>query len=564
MGTVIIGGRLVAGDGLDAGEITVRAIPAGKFDVELPLNGDGTIDIEAILPMVDPVTKSRVDLPALLIPGRDFIGVVVDGVIVEAGPIWTDPFTWPQTTRIVGSGLWSYFDHRHVLPVLTPGQLPRDVVSTWTGLSRRTLVKRLVQQACSHPASGLPIDYEPDIAGADELSIPGSDLKPVGEALRDLTEIEGGPEIAFRPKWGADRKHVRWDLLTGDPEITQAGDDHYWDVSVPDAHAKVIRLTRDGGGLTSRDFQIGSTIRNLWGNSSFEEGLDGVGLGTNATALINPESSPFHGAKYAGWSSVGAGGSYLSATRSVAVEEGEWRTFSAHVRASFAAQVAVMIRFKDASGMIYADIVGGYKTASTTGWVRPHVSAQAPAGATSCDVHIVGIATSGGQSFAADGLMLTEGEDLYPFAEDSITLQATATDPSLTDAGFPLLESVTNRSSVTREAVLQLYSTETVVRGSAHLQTWEITARRGKHPRLGTYWPGDYAKIRIGKNARVPADTYRVRIIGFAFNKTGDVSLRCAPERVVSGYPVPSTSRTWFRDKLRSLAVAIAETTRGS
>lgn len=562
MGTVIIGGRLVAGGGLDAGEITVRAVPASDVDVDLPLNDDGTIDISVNLPMVDPVTKSRVDLTQILIPGRDFLGVVVDDVIMEAGPVWDDPFDFPHRSRIVANGLWSYFDHRFVLPVLTSSQLPRDVTSKWTGLSLRTIAKRAVQQACAHPNSALPIDYEADITGTHEREVLGSDMKPVGEFLRDLTEVENGPDITFRPKWGSDRKHVRWDLLTGNRELKQAGDDHYWDVSVPDAHATVVSLERDGGELSSRDFQIGATIRNLWANASFENDLDGVAAGTNANTLVHGTLTPFHGRRYAGWSAVAAGRAFLSSTRTVAVEPGEDITLSAYVRSQVTGATGVMIRFINASGATIVDVYGATVTGSSAGWVRPFVTATIPAGTATCNVHIFGTATAGGQTFAADAVMLTNGAELYPFAVEDIQLEARSTDTSLLTAGFPLLESSTSRTSVVREPTLQAYANESAVRSSGHMETWQIEARRGKHPKLGTYWPGDYAKVRIGKNARVDAGTYRVRIVGIQFGKTGDVSIQCAPERIVSGYPIPSSSRTWFRDKLRALNAAIAETTR--
>jgi len=565
MAGYLIGGRLVAGGGLDAGEITVRAIPASSASFELPLNRDGSLDASVTLPMIDPITKATVDLPNVLVPGRDFLGWVENDVIIEAGPIWADPFDFPYSDRIVANGLWSYFDHRFILPELAPGQLPRDVTTRWVGTSLRTIAKRLVQQACSHPSADLPIDYEPDFEGDHEREYPGSNMKLVGEALSELTAVEGGPDITFRPKWGEDRKHVRWAMLTGDPEIRQAGHPHYWDVSVPDPHATVVSLERDGSDLSSRDFQTGVTFQNLKSNNSFEEGTEGYESGSNAQDVRIGGVNPQHGAKVIDWTASGAGMSWLNSKQTFNVDPGDSILCAAYMRASAAISVHTMIRFKREDGTQITDVLGAAETAESNGvsWVRPHTIAVAPADASSYEVYFGGIATSGGQTITADAVTVSNASELIPYHEDEIQIQAVADDPALIDAGFPLLETVTSRGSVLRTATLQAYANEAVVRGSAHVETWTIVTRRDKHPFLGTYWPGDYANVRIGANPRVPAGTYSVRIMSISFGKNGDVTVQCAPERVASGYPIPSTKRTWLRDKLAAIRASINESTRG-
>ena len=173
MGTHLIAGRLVAGGGLAAGRITVRELLPKSLDVELALNRAESIDADILLPLTDPMTGVTVNLPEDVVPGRDFVGVMVDGTLMAAGPLWADPYTTgTRTLSWHAGGLWSYFDRRLVLPVLH-GRLPRDVTSQWSGLSLRTIAKRLVQQAISHPGAGLPIDFEPDAHGDHERTYPG-------------------------------------------------------------------------------------------------------------------------------------------------------------------------------------------------------------------------------------------------------------------------------------------------------------------------------------------------------------------------------------------------------
>lgn len=582
MAGYLIGGRLVAGGGLDAGEVTLRAIPADGSTLEMPLNEYGTIDVNLTVPLVDPVTGATVNIFEELVPGRDYLGWVEDGTILEAGPVWGDPFEWSKRSRIVAAGIWSYFNHRYVLPVLTAGELPRDVTSKWEGLSLRTIAKRLVQQACSHPAATLPIDYEPDVTGTHQREYPGSDMKKVGEALTDLTQVEGGPDIMFRPKWGADRKHVRWDLVTGDPEITQGGSEHYWDTSVPDAHASVVSIERDGAVLGARDFQLGDTLTNLLRSydPAFTEDIDGIWTagGSNGTIVRASVNGPGYGLRrasrttWSGSSGNGASGVYLRSdaeTPYLALEPGKTYRLSVFAHASTTKPMRLMVQIKDDEGAYVSpnSLTVALQTLPVASWQRITGTFTVPEGVARVGPFLYpqsGHQWASGNVLYTTGWMLTEGESEPPFAEEDIQLQAVASSNVLTEAGFPLLETMTNRSSVVLDTTLQAYANESVTRNSAHLETWTLRVRRDKHPKLGAYLPGDYLKVVVGRNARVPAGTYRLRIVTMTCGKTGPVTIKCAPERVASGYPVPSSSRTWFRDQLHTLSAAVAENARGN
>lgn len=566
MPTYLIGGRLRAGGGRAAGEITVRQLVPKSLICELALNTAESIDATLNLPLVDPATGAVVDLPEILIPGRDYIGVMVDGQVVGAGPIWSDPFTFPHTDRIIGAGLWSYFDHRYVLPVLTAGQLPRHVTSRWTGLSLRTIVKRLVQQANGHPLAGLPIDFEADIAGTHEREYPGSDGMSVGQALRNLTEVEGGPEIAFRPYLTADKRHVRWSLVTGDPELTQQGEAHYWDTSVLTPHASILSLDRSADELASRSYTVGVTLRNLIPNGDFEDGIDNVATGAGSNAPQQGPSTGWSSPKYVYWTSTGAAPSWLNVKSNITVEAGDTVTFHYRGRATPSRPMGAMLRFFNGAGdQIGGDTYGAEVNApAAPGWTSApiFVTATVPAGATTCRAYLYGQASAGGQTFGADGLMLVQSGDVVPFDRDSVQMQATAESSTLTDAGFPILESWDSRSSVLREATLQAYSEEAVLRGSMHVTSRPMSVRRDKAPKLGNYLPGDYAKIRVKKSGREPAGTVIERIVRISFGVTGDVSVEVAPQRVASGYPVPPSTARWFATQFAALSARIDEANR--
>ncbi|MES2866286.1 MAG: carbohydrate binding domain-containing protein, partial [Actinomycetota bacterium] len=331
--------------------------------VELSLNEAESIDVGLTLPLVDPSTGVAIDIPNQLLPGRDFLGWVENGVVLAAGQIQGDPFTFPRSSSIKASGMGAYFDHRFVLPVLESGVLPRDVTSQWSGLSLGTIAKRLVQQALAHPGAGLPIDFEADEVGIHEREYPGSDGMSVRQALANLTNVEGGPDVTFRPKLAEDRRHVRWDMLTGSPHLTQGGADHYWDVSAPGPHAAVVDLDRDGRDLASRSFLTGTTVRNVFKDADFR---DGVGQwkpgGTNGTlnAMVAGPAELAMGAKgyslstWSGASGSGAGGA--ASTPTITVTEGEVYFLSVMAQGT-SKPVRLAVAWNDENGEVSQEVL---------------------------------------------------------------------------------------------------------------------------------------------------------------------------------------------------------------
>ena len=562
MSTYLIGGRLVAGGGLQAGQITLRRILTLSSTTELVLNDAESIDANLRLPLRDPDTGVVIDLPQQLVPGRDFIGIMSGDRLLAAGPMWADPFTFPYTSRVVAGGLWSYFDHRFVLPPLGEGQLPRDVTSIWASWSLRTIAKRLVQQACSHPGADLPIDYEDDIPGAHVREYPGSDGISVGDALRRLTEVEDGPDIAFRPYITADRRFVRWALVTGDPELSQAGADWYWDVSAPGPHAVMPALERDGRQLHSRRYLTGATVRNELRNAAFADGDDGWGIGVTASSWeIVEGGDPYHGTNYGRWVSAGSGDAFFGSRTTLNVEPDETITMFAAFRAQVDGRpMRTRIAFLDADGDVIEYRHSAWVSApDAPDWVEHYQTETAPAGTVTAKFDLIGDPAAGGEAFACGGAMVIRTGEHLPFFPDDMELQAVADSEALTAAGFPLLEDWENRSTVLREETLQAYADEGVLRGSTHIETRTLKAKRYAHPALGTYQPGDYAKIRQAANARGPEQTVRERIIRVSFRAEGDVDIDLAPQRVVSGYPIPSSNRRWLSDQLAAIERRIAE-----
>lgn len=215
--------RVVMGDLLTGRRIL--DVPFVTADWSVELNAPGAV--KCSLDLRDPDVQA-LDMRNSATPGKSFLAAVVDGVVVEAGPIWARSFDrGTGELQLSARGLWSYFDHRTLLPdlgtlpVVDPvsGESAAYANSAWSSMSLGTIGKRIVQQSMTWPGGDLPIVFEGDKAGTHERNYVGAELPVIGQMLQNLTEVEDGPDIEFRPRWSADRMGVEWLYRSGDPRL---------------------------------------------------------------------------------------------------------------------------------------------------------------------------------------------------------------------------------------------------------------------------------------------------------------------------------------------------------
>jgi hypothetical protein len=244
-------------------------VPVTSTSWSLVMDDAGKLEATAYLGDQD---VRDLDLWTTAAVARSFLAlayVAPDGTetFLEAGPVWRLQFNAARHTLQIGAaGLWSYFDHRKVMPVLAAGQAPASVSSAYSALPLGTIAKRLVQLAATHTGGDLPVVLPDDETAADDAdhqrTSPGWELDKVGDMLRNLTTVSGGPEIRFRPQRSTtDERFLEWVLETGteaDPMLHQPGADHYWDGSVSQSSLSDLDVVIDGNGMGSRAWARGA------------------------------------------------------------------------------------------------------------------------------------------------------------------------------------------------------------------------------------------------------------------------------------------------------------------
>lgn len=244
------------------GQITAD-LPAASHSWGLRLNGAGPLDLTTRA-LSEELKAS--DVRNLTAPKKNYLAVAYGNTILEAGPIWKRDYNARTgVLKIGGEGLWSILDKVKALnwaQIITGTPVTRSILDV-TGLSLGSVARELVRLSIfGNPYNpGLPIVL-PDLeAGTHERHPKGYELPYLGDLLRKLTEVNDGPDIAFRPRYAADPKYIEWVMVHGSqssPLLYQTGDDWIWDGNVEESGVSDIGMKEDGSGMADRVWQPGA------------------------------------------------------------------------------------------------------------------------------------------------------------------------------------------------------------------------------------------------------------------------------------------------------------------
>lgn len=274
-------------------EFIVADLRTGRIITRLPgimsgstwnvvLNSADTI--RAVIDM-QPEEVHSLHMRSITAPGRMMLAAA-DGDYVHAmGPIWTRRYNRDAAQLTLNArGGWSYYDHRYVLDVLaatTPTSQwlvpdPEDVDGAdgtpkltignpllrvaLENLSLGTMAKRLVQRAHEWTGGSIPVVFPPDEAGEWTRYYDAVELAGTGDELRDLTDMLGGPDIQFQPRFKADDPRYLEFVMrigtTAQPLLTSP-QVHSWSLDGAEPTATGLDFADDASNLASRTWGTG-------------------------------------------------------------------------------------------------------------------------------------------------------------------------------------------------------------------------------------------------------------------------------------------------------------------
>lgn len=275
----------------------------GRIFTEIPISGcswsipmDDAGQMSITVPMRNDQVQ-ELNLRSATAKGKCFLAYAyVDALgnefFLDGGQIWTRSYDDDSGILTIGAnGFWSYFDRRKTMNAgIVSGSttIAATAPITYSGWTLGTIASKVTQYLFTRAGSPTCVVFPADIAGpvddAHTRTYNAWDLGWWGDGLRALTQVIGGPEIAFRPRRKAsDPRFLEWVMLTGndvDPFLHQSGADWIWDGSLPKSGVSKIGVTEDGTNLGD----------GAWakGNGSEAAALMSFALGTLLTDLGYP------------------------------------------------------------------------------------------------------------------------------------------------------------------------------------------------------------------------------------------------------------------------------------
>jgi hypothetical protein len=261
--------RFLVGDLLTGRRIQWLQAEKGTWSEELNQSGE----VQCSVLLSDPV-NARQGIPESAAVGKAFLAAVMGDLVLQAGPIWKHDWDDDnQRLTLTAAGMWSYFDHRVLLPDLdlnptdpatdtrfSPIVSDPDAVGyPWlvdTRESWQAIAKRLVEQAQAWTNGNVPVILPDEEPGENARWFKGSALAFVGPRLREITALEAGPDIMFTPRWTSDHLGIEWVMRIGTPSepLLFSAQRQKFQVGVDKSSVTDLRVKVDGSQLASTSY----------------------------------------------------------------------------------------------------------------------------------------------------------------------------------------------------------------------------------------------------------------------------------------------------------------------
>jgi hypothetical protein len=193
-------------------------------------------------------------------PARTAIYALRDGAPWWGGIVWTSRYRRSTGTVELGAAdWWSYFDHRKVLPILSSPSVTDVAQETvaYSATDQNEIARNLVTLAQSHTGGDIGIVLDTSTSGTTrDRTYEGYDLIDTGQALKNLSQVQGGPDLMFDvlPTLPASGRPVRI-LRIGTPTLGQSGSPHVFEYG---ANVLDYDWPSDGTRMATRAYAVGS------------------------------------------------------------------------------------------------------------------------------------------------------------------------------------------------------------------------------------------------------------------------------------------------------------------
>lgn len=278
---------------IKTGKIVIRDIPIiGNPSFNRQINQEGSWQITVQVGDVS-VPKTQT-LRSIFAPWRFGCAIVwQDQFILQAGPVVTSQFDDSSyQIQVSGGGLWTLLNRR---TVINPAYALSPTSSSFLSMaatgdlnygptSLHTIAKKLVSDSCGRAARfNLPIDYPADIAGTSTRFYPIYDLAPLGQRLKELSQVENGPDIDFSPYFDLTNPgYIRFTMRIGNPRLETGAVPLVWDYG---SGLRSVSIDSDGSAMVSGVFARGNGTERA-SLVTYDEDLTLTTNGWPATELV--------------------------------------------------------------------------------------------------------------------------------------------------------------------------------------------------------------------------------------------------------------------------------------
>jgi len=245
----------ITGDRL--GTLPVKGFP---WDRKLNDTGSATCTLNS-----EAADRLGVNLRSLIGIHRTTLVYEVEGFVVAAGVVTDDDYDWGTKELTVTMGdLWDIFEKRLVLnrPDTSTMEIPYSKLDA-TVLSLQGLARWYIDVSTNLPPGWdeykLPVSLPTTVTGpAVARTIYGYELRTLADALQDLMNMAGGPDIVMIPRWaggGGTAGPLVWDIRMADtwtyPQTVA------FHLGADKAGVRGVRYRRSGARVATRALAMG-------------------------------------------------------------------------------------------------------------------------------------------------------------------------------------------------------------------------------------------------------------------------------------------------------------------